>query len=56
MASLEHHSSEMMEVVADHDLWRFNLEMMPSNFLRHERVKKKEEEFILAIVVSNTAQ
>jgi len=35
--------SEMMEMVADRDVWRLNLELLPSQPHGHERALKKED-------------
>jgi len=36
--------NEMLAVVADHDVWRLNLELLPRNPHGHEGVLKEEEE------------
>jgi len=35
--------SEMLEVVADRDVWRINLELFPPQPSRHERALKEED-------------
>jgi len=37
--------SEMLEVVADHDVWRLNLELLPRNPHGHEQAMKEEDIF-----------
>jgi len=46
--------SKMLEVVADRDVWRLNLELLPRNLHGHERALKEEEEGFVTFIYRNS--